>query len=117
TLGEADILLQGFRLLARHPAWALLRCFDVHRIPLGAELPGNPRAGAEHARRLRVRAHADHHALGNERRLETLACAVARGLLPDLFGHGTQGELAKRGEIAFPEKTREGLLDLFRLVD
>src|SRR5262249_57925507 len=94
ALGELDVLLQRVGVVQVDAIRTLLRRLDVDRVPPRAEAAGDPRAGADDARRERVRAHAHHHTLGNERRLEAFARAVARGLLAHFVCDSAQRQLA-----------------------
>ena len=117
ALRQTDVLLQRFGVACLDAVRLLLRRLDVDGVPPRAQTARDARAGAEHARRQRVRAHADHHPFRDEGRFEPFARPVAGRLLPHFVGHGAQGELAQRGQIALAEEIRERLLDLFRLVD
>ena len=90
---------------------------DVDGVPLRTQAAGDARAGADDTRRQRIRAHAHHHALGNQGRLQSLPLAVAGGLLAHFVGDGTQRQLPQGRQVALAEKVRERLLHLLRLVD
>ena len=117
ALREPDVLLQRLGILRADAARLLARRLHVDGVPLRSEPAGNARAGPNHPRRERIRAHTHHHPLGNQRRLQPLAGAIARGLLPDLVRHRAQRQLAERREVALAKEVRERLLDLLRAVD
>ena len=99
------------------PAGRLARRLDVDGVPARAQASGNPRAGADHARRVGARAHAHHHPLGNERRLQPSRCRRDAALSP--ISSATARSASSRSVEMFVsrKKLRERLLDLLRLVD
>ena len=117
ALRQPDVLLQGLGVPRADAARLLARRLHVHGVPLGAQPAGDPGAGPDDPRRERVRAHADHDPLGDQRRLQALARTIGRGLLADFVGHRAQRQLTKRRQVALAEEVRERLLDLLRAID
>jgi hypothetical protein len=92
-LCQREIALKGLAVFGLDMAWRFAWCLDIDRIPARTKARRDAKARALDAGRIRARAHADHHALGNQRRFQPFALAVRRGLLTDLVRDGAEREL------------------------
>ncbi len=99
------------------PAGFLLWRFDVHRIPVRREPPRDARTGPQKPFCASPRGHADHHPLGDDRLIESLALAIVVRLCRLVLRRLPQRQLAQRRQVSLPEEVVQRLLDLLDVVD
>src|SRR4030095_5672259 len=76
ALCQCDVPLQGLPIGGCDSSGGFPWCFHVDGVPARSQPPGDPGSDTKHARRIDVRAHTHHHALGDEGWFQALTLSM-----------------------------------------